>query len=395
MISGVSAAALVELVIVAGALCCGVFGVLAALRTRAVARADALALRLARAREIAFVEAARRLADAAAESLDAVRHEIGRAVRTIAPGIDAVLFFEERDAKLVCVAAAGERVDYFAGTRLSFDDVHALPLRALARGHRVSVLDEPDARTLHPGDTFAAAVPLVLDAGRKCVLYFAGSGALGTDVVDRIVTLVDQATPAYRVALERADDRARAEYDGLTGLLTPRAFRAKLSDAIERARFMPLGRIAVLFLDTDHFKAWNDTYGHASGDALLRELARMLRAAATGGTDLAARNGGDEFCLVLGDVEKSQAIERARHVCEQIAAADFAALRPGGIASDVRVSASIGVACFPVDAGLPHDLLERADEAMYHSKRTGRNAVSYFGVDGHLVRAEDASVQSA
>ncbi|GAC1419246.1 MAG: hypothetical protein NVSMB5_11010 [Candidatus Velthaea sp.] len=390
-----SAAALLESAIVAGALCCGVFGLLAALWTRAAARADALALRLARAREVAFVEAARRLADAAAESLDAVRHEIGRAVRTIAPAIDAVLFFEERDAQLMCVAAAGERVDYFAGMRLAFDDAYALPQRALARGHRVSVLDESDARTLHPGDTFAAAVPLVLDAGRKCVLYFSAKSPVGPDVVDRIVTLVDQATPAYRIALERADDRARAEYDGLTGLLTPRAFRAKLSDAIERARFTPLGRIAVLFLDTDRFKLWNDSYGHASGDALLRELARMLHASATGAHDLAARNGGDEFCLVFGDMEKSSAIERARAVCEQIATADFRALRPADSAVDVRISASIGVAAFPIDAGTLPELLERADEAMYHSKRTGRSAVSYFGVDGSLVRAEDVRVQRA
>ena len=378
---------IIEVGSVATGLAFGVFGVLLALRARASANSHALALRLARALEIAFVEAARRLAEAATDSLDAVRREIGRAVRTIAPTIDAVLFFEERDAALICVAAAGERVDYFAGTRLGFDDANALPLRALERGHRVSLLDEPGARTLHPGDTFAAAVPLVLEAGRTCVLYFSSIHAVASEVVDRIVTLVDQATPAYRIALDRADDRSRAEFDGLTGLLSPRAFRAKLAALVERARFTPRGRTAVLFLDTDHFKAWNDTYGHASGDALLRELARMLRLAAPDAGDLTARNGGDEFCIVLDDIEKSVAIERATRLCEAIATADFSMLHAADNPADVRISASIGVAYFPVDAGTPHDLLERADEAMYHSKRTGRNAVSYFGVDGSLVRA--------
>jgi len=386
-----SVATLLEASIVAGSLAVGVVGLVLALRTRAAARADRLALRLADAREIAFVEAARRLADAAATSIEMVRAEIDRAIRTIAPGIDAVLFFEEREGQLVCVAAAGERVTYFAGMRVALDDADALITRALARGHRVTLVDEPGARSLHPGDMFAGAVPLVLEAGRKCVLYAGGRGGTAPHAIDRIVALVDQATPAYRIAVERAEDRARAEYDGLTGLLSPRAFRTKLADLVEHARFTPRARVAVLFVDTDRFKTWNDTYGHASGDALLRELASMLRAAASGPGDLAARNGGDEFCVVLADAEKSQAIERAATLRRRIAAADFSALRPAGAPGEVGISASIGVACFPVDAGTPNDLLEKADEAMYFSKHSGRNAVSYYGVDGSLVRAEETS----
>ena len=92
---------------VAGALAVGVTGLAVAVRTRAAARADRLALRLAAEREVAFVEAARRLADAAATSIESVRAEMDRAIRIIAPGTDAVLFFEEREAQLVCVAAGG------------------------------------------------------------------------------------------------------------------------------------------------------------------------------------------------------------------------------------------------------------------------------------------------
>jgi len=386
-----SAAAFVEIAMVAGALAVGVVGLVLAVRTRAAARADRLALRLATEREVAFVEAARRLADAAATSIQAVRAEMDRAIRAITPGTDAVLFFEERDAQLVCVAAAGERVGYFAGMRLALDDTDALVTRALARGYRVTLASEHNARPLHPGDAFAGAIPLVLEAGRKCVLYVSGPGGVSPEAIDRIVALVDQATPAYRIAVERADDRARAEYDGLTGLLSPRAFRAKLSDCIEHARFTPRARVAVLFVDTDRFKTWNDTYGHGSGDALLRELAMMLRAAADTPGDFAARNGGDEFCVVFADAEKSQAIERAEALRRRIAAADFSTLRPAVAGGDVGITASIGVACFPVDAGTPNDLLEKADEAMYFSKHSGRNAVSYFGVDGSLMRAEESA----
>src|SRR5450631_1604007 len=140
------------------------------------------------------------------------------------------------------------------------------------------------------------------------------------------------------------------------------------------------------------FKSWNDNFGHASGDALLRELAVLLRASATDPADIVARNGGDEFCVVFADTEKSRAIERAERLRSSIAGADFRGLHgPVSSGEEVRISASIGVACFPIDAQSPEALLEKADEAMYHSKKTGRNGVSFFGVDTILVRSDGAA----
>ncbi len=376
---------------VAVALVLAATGTVTALRTRALSRTDRLALRLAHAREKAFVEAARRLADAARVSVGAVRDEVTRAARTIAPEIDGVLFYEEHDGALACVYAAGTRVEYFAGTHVSLDDVDALPVRARAAGHRVTLAD-PAARPVHPADAAALAVPLALDAGRICILAVAARAALDADSYDRLVTLADQASPAYLIALDREDDRRRAEYDGLTGLLTPRAFRQRLGLLIERARPFASARLALLFVDTDRFKQWNDTYGHASGDALLRELACLLRDAARHENDLVARNGGDEFCLVFTDTDKASAIERAETLRRRIAAAGFADLRTAGTPPEVPISASIGVAAFPLDADSASDLLERADAAMYHSKQTGRDGVSYVGVDGTLVRLEPALV---
>jgi diguanylate cyclase (GGDEF)-like protein len=110
------------------------------------------------------------------------------------------------------------------------------------------------------------------------------------------------------------------------------------------------------------FKSWNDNHGHASGDALLRELAVLLRAAATDPADIVARNGGDEFCVVFADTEKSRAIVRAERLRASIAEADFRALHaPVSSGEEVRISASIGVPCFPVDAQSPEALLEKAD----------------------------------
>jgi diguanylate cyclase (GGDEF)-like protein len=136
-----------------------------------------------------------------------------------------------------------------------------------------------------------------------------------------------------------------------------------------------------------HFKAWNDSYGHAAGDALLREVAQTLRDAVRSERDLVVRNGGDEFCLVFTETGKATAIERAEDLRAAIAALDVTALRSAAVAAnEVQITASIGVAAFPADATTAHELLERADAAMYNSKRTGRNAVSYVAAGETLVK---------
>jgi diguanylate cyclase (GGDEF)-like protein len=383
----VSLAALLQVGIVAGSLACGASGAVVASRTRAAARADRLALRLARAREAAFVDAARRLADAARESVDAVRAEIARAARVAAPAVDGLLVYEQHDAALRCTAAFGDRFAYFAGSSVALDDSSALPARAIAAGHRIT-LDDAGTCPPHPADVAALAVPLVLDAGRACVLVTAAQQPLDAGAIERLVTLADQASPAYLTALDREHDRRSAEYDGLTGLLTPRAFRRRLNALVDRARFVPSGRLALLFVDTDHFKHYNDRHGHGAGDTLLRELANVLRAAATSEHDLAARNGGDEFCIVFTETDKAAAIERADDVRRRIALLDLARLRPqpSPPEEDLRITASVGVAAFPSDASTANDLLERADAAMYHTKKTGRNGVSYAGRDREFVR---------
>ncbi len=391
------AVALVLVIAAIVALVLGAAGAVVAVRARAAARMDRLALRLARSHQDAFVEIARRLADAARASVGAVRDEMARAARTVASEVDAILLYEEQDGALVCVFAAGSRVEHYPGSRVSLDDASALPARARSAGHRITLADA-GTRPIHPADGAALAVPLALDAGRICVLAVSARTALDAPAYDRLVTLADQASPAYLTALDREDDRRRAEYDGLTGLLTPRAFRHRLGALIDRARLFPATRLALLFVDTDRFKQWNDSYGHASGDALLRELAALLRTAALDENDLIARNGGDEFCLVFSDTAKANAIERAETLRRRIAAADFGTLSgrcaPPGASDqpEVRITASIGVAAYPLDATTASDLLERADAAMYHAKQTGRDGVSYVDVNGTLARLAPARV---
>jgi diguanylate cyclase (GGDEF)-like protein len=359
------------------------------IRAHARLRFERLEARLARERQAAFIEAVRRIGAAAASSVDAVRKELDRAIRGIAPAVDSVLIFDEEAGQLACVWSAGSRVDCFRGTRIARGGGNTLPALALASGHRAS-LGAGSPRGFHPADAFAVAIPLPRSGAPASVVYVAAPHAVDRASAEALVALADHAAFAYGLAHERESDHRRAEYDALTGLLAPRALRERLARLVEGARLAPLRRLALLFVDSDHFKAWNDAYGHASGDALLRALAAELRAAAGPG-DVAARNGGDEFCLVLADVEKSRAIERAEELRRAIDTLDVARLRPPGTDAGIRISASIGVAAYPGDAATPNALLERADAAMYHSKHGGRNAVSYFDVDGALVRCVPAA----
>ncbi|HET9095112.1 MAG TPA: GGDEF domain-containing protein, partial [Candidatus Baltobacteraceae bacterium] len=124
---------------------------------------------------------------------------------------------------------------------------------------------------------------------------------------------------------------------------------------------------------TDHFKRVNDTFGHGAGDIVLQRMANLLREHTVPEVDLPARNGGDEFCAIVRNVHKVSAIERAHRFC--------AAVRECSFGIEVPVTASIGVAAYPYDASDAGALLEVADGAMYHSKRSGRDRVS-FPVDG-------------
>ncbi|MBV8581493.1 MAG: hypothetical protein JOZ86_12785, partial [Candidatus Eremiobacteraeota bacterium] len=125
------------------------------------ARVAERVLRRAREEHAAFARSARRLADAARASVDAVRTEIARAVRDAVPVADGVLLFEEEEGALRCVAAFGARFAYYTGVAVALDDDRALVARARAAGHHVTA-NADGVRPFHPTDAAAVAVPLAL-----------------------------------------------------------------------------------------------------------------------------------------------------------------------------------------------------------------------------------------
>ncbi|MEG0000937.1 MAG: diguanylate cyclase [Comamonas sp.] len=162
-----------------------------------------------------------------------------------------------------------------------------------------------------------------------------------------------------------------ALYDSLTGLPNRRLLNDRLAQAIHAATRQKT-LLAVLYLDLDGFKQVNDLMGHADGDLLLCEQGRRIRAELRG-DDTAARIGGDEMVLLLGDWnEMHQAEATIARLLEAIA-------RPVALPrGTVRVTASIGMSVFPLDAQLPEELLEQADQAMYDAKQCGKNQYRRF-----------------
>jgi diguanylate cyclase (GGDEF)-like protein len=156
--------------------------------------------------------------------------------------------------------------------------------------------------------------------------------------------------------------------DALTGLANRRRLDERLADEWHRLRRYAGTRLSLAIVDVDHFKQVNDRFGHPLGDAVLQRLARLLAQRSRAG-DLAARLGGEEFCLLLPDTEGADALQACEHLREAVAAEPWAQLHP-----ELRLSVSIGLA----DAREVDDaaaLLQRADERLYAAKQAGRNRV--------------------
>jgi diguanylate cyclase (GGDEF)-like protein len=170
---------------------------------------------------------------------------------------------------------------------------------------------------------------------------------------------------AERLSQARQD----AITDYLTGLYNHRYLHERLGEELERARERG-SRLSLLFLDIDHFKSFNDRFGHSAGDMALRTVASVIDHTVRK-VDMAARYGGEEFVVALVDTDTAGALEVAERIRHAVAAAR---VHP----YDGTVSVSTGVATFPDDAEIKEELIDKADYAMYLAKRGGRNRVTSF-----------------
>jgi diguanylate cyclase (GGDEF)-like protein len=167
-----------------------------------------------------------------------------------------------------------------------------------------------------------------------------------------------------------------ASMDMLSGLANRRGFQSRLDFEWMKAQQQNDRDLSLLMIDVDHFKLFNDTYGHPEGDACLSRLGETLAGIAAENIGFAGRYGGEEFCLLLPNTD----IGRAVQIGETVRMAVLALAMPHCTSSHQTVTVSVGVACSqPNGAHGPGDLIEAADAALYAAKHRGRNAVVEHG----------------
>ncbi len=173
-----------------------------------------------------------------------------------------------------------------------------------------------------------------------------------------------------------AEDRVRALSleDGLTGIANRRHFNQFLSEEWRRGMRMGVP-ISMILIDVDHFKLYNDRYGHQAGDDCLKSIAKVLKEFSNRSTDLCARYGGEEFALVMANIELPETVRIAGELLDAIQ--DLAIQHDDS--EESVVTASLGVASrYPPQGSNERELIEAADRALYAAKEGGRNRVSVF-----------------
>lgn len=197
--------------------------------------------------------------------------------------------------------------------------------------------------------------------------------------------LANQAAIAFKNADEYEETKRKSEVDELTGLYNYRYFEHELFKQMESAKRLK-GQLSLILLDIDHFKTFNDTFGHLAGNTILQTLANMIKDE-IGDAGLVTRYGGEEFTILLPNVDQQIAYQRAESLRQRIEKTslqvepDLEKNEERTKKEEVHITVSLGVASYPEHADDPLSLVRHADRAMYiGAKRKGRNKVAVYQV---------------
>jgi diguanylate cyclase (GGDEF)-like protein len=256
------------------------------------------------------------------------------------------------------------------------------PLRSAVAAMRPLVvkLDERNAPGLeqggHPQHALVVPIQRAGELMGAMELYLNAWREINDDQADLLNGVAAQAAIAIRHAQLFEAQEENALTDELTKLPNRRALAQSFLQETQRAR-RHRNPIAFLMIDLDHFKQVNDTYGHLNGDAVLAELAQILKTSARE-SDVCARYGGEEFALILHETTEPGARVLAERIRAKVAAATF----PGGL----KLTISVGVAATE-EPNLFTQLIDRADQALYAAKQGGRNQVRVAEMTGPAPKA--------
>lgn len=303
-------------------------------------------------------------------STDELREGVSRALPILLPTHGGRLALINPSQNLAAIGAHWGRHRLLADSVFAPEDCWALrrgqpyPLLDAISGFSCKHVHWPDQEA--PQAAYLC-VPLVAQGDTIGVLTLDGDAAPDENERRLAIAIGEQLSLALANLRLQETLRTQSIRDPLTGLFNRRYLEASLEHELLRAqrRALPL---SVLMLDMDHFKRFNDAYGHEAGDALLRQFAELLSRVIRR-EDIACRYGGEEFTLILPEAGPAQAFARAEQIRTAVAemAVEYREQRLG------QITLSIGAASFPDDGAASKELLRRADTALYRAKSEGRN----------------------
>jgi diguanylate cyclase (GGDEF)-like protein len=252
------------------------------------------------------------------------------------------------------------------------------PVRqAIASGQLVRVSDHTCTLFPHTMKDQVVIPVRVENVGDMAVLATSTSGdyvALLSD--DILVALQNHVQSALTNAHKYDAIRRQVVTDHLTRLYNRRYFMNRAGEEIERS-LRHQAPLSVLMVDIDHFKDFNDTYGHATGDRVLQTVARAMQDALRT-SDICARHGGEEFAVLLPSTPGENAYYVAERVRRTLSGTRYTGL---GLPAEANITISVGVATCPRDATELDALMELADKALYRAKAAGRDQVVLHGAE--------------
>lgn len=207
------------------------------------------------------------------------------------------------------------------------------------------------------------------DKNRKMFLFVIHSQ--DGNKLDEAKEVLDEIAPSLKKIFLFEMTENLSQRDGLTGLFRRGVFIEKINEEIVKARNFK-HTVGLMMIDIDHFKHINDTYGHQVGDEVLKEVARIIKESVYE-TDFVSRYGGEEFAIIMPRAEIEGSTRKANYIREIVSSHR---IKAGFV--DIKVTISGGIAYYPYDASTAEDLIEKADKALYFSKKTGRNRITLY-----------------
>lgn len=207
-----------------------------------------------------------------------------------------------------------------------------------------------------------------INAGGEKAKYFAIKDSKAIERV-KVAVMVNQLELFLKRSRLYDEIQKLSITDGLTGCFVRRYFLERLKQEIQRSAQNSLS-LSLLLIDVDNFKSFNDTYGHITGDTVLKEVVKILQSSLRQ-IDMCARYGGEEFCIMLPATGRDGAVLAAERLRANVQDAQIKAFNEA-----IKCTISVGLAVFPDDGRQINSLIDKADKALYRAKDSGRNRVS-------------------